>query len=324
MKSAKSAYFTYSDALQHPGGHTAAAKAFFAPDAAINIVHPINEVAGAEAFCTAFLHPLQEAFEGLYRRHDIAMTGVFEGATWVSATGYYVGHFMRDWIGLQATDRLSYLRFGEFYRIENGVAVEAYIFLDIPELMISCGQWPLSKIPGAERGHMGMIQGPATHDGILHGDFDPAEGQKSYQIVTDMLCGLATEDEAWRPYWHENMMWYGPGAWGSFVGVEHFRSFQLPFESQFAGWSGGAANNGMTRHFTRFGEGTYVCSGGWPSLTGVNCKPFMGFGPTNERVFFRVCDWWRREGDLLVENWVIVDVPHALLQFGFDVLPPQG
>jgi hypothetical protein len=47
----------------------------------------------------------------------------------------------------------------------------------------------------------------------------------------------------------------------------------------------------------------------------------MGFGPTNERVLFRVSDWWRREGDLLVENWVFVDVPHALLQFGFDVLP---
>ena len=27
----------------------------------------------------------------------------------------------------------------------------------------------------------------------------------------------------------------------------------------------------------------------------------------------------RREGDLLVENWVFVDVPHVLLQMGFDV-----
>ena len=35
----------------------------------------------------------------------------------------------------------------------------------------------------------------------------------------------------------------------------------------------------------------------------------------------RVCDWWRRENQLLVENWVFVDVPHALLQLGYDPLP---
>jgi hypothetical protein len=51
-------------------------------------------------------------------------------------------------------------------------------------------------------------------------------------------------------------------------------------------------------------------SGGWPSLTGVNVKPFLGQGHTQERVFMRVCDWWRRENDLLVENWVFVDIPH--------------
>jgi len=43
-------------------------------------------------------------------------------------------------------------------------------------------------------------------------------------------------------------------------------SFQVPFESQFEGWSGGSKNNGMTCHFKRFGEGNYTCSGGWPSL----------------------------------------------------------
>ena len=35
----------------------------------------------------------------------------------------------------------------------------------------------------------------------------------------------------------------------------------------------------------------------------------------------RVCDWRRRENDLLVENWVFVDVPHVLLQPGYDPMP---
>ena len=126
--------------------------------------------------------------------------------------------------------------------------------------MIATGQWPLEIGPGLSRGYTGLIQGPATRDGVITEPCDPAEGQQSYRIVTEMLAGLATQDEAWRPYWHKNMMWYGPGAFGSFVGVDEFASFQVPFESQFQGWSGGSKNYGLTRHFTRFGEGAYTCS----------------------------------------------------------------
>ena len=60
------------------------------------------------------------------------------------------------------------------------------------------------------------------------------------------------------------------------MGVNEFASFQVPFESQFEGWSGGSIDNGLTRHFTRFDEANYTCSGGWPSLNGINLKPFLG------------------------------------------------
>ncbi|MEJ6402017.1 hypothetical protein [Yoonia sp. 2307UL14-13] len=314
-------YLTYSAAHRHPDGFTSAANTFFAADAKINIVHPFNDLNGPAAYHETVISPLKAAFDGLYRRDDIVMAGHFQNGDWISATGYYVGHFHQNWIGIKAPDRLSYLRYGEFHRMENDRAVESYIFLDLPELMIACNQWPIAIGPGLNRGHTGMIQGPATQDGIMTSAPEPTEGKKSYQIVTDMLAGLATKDEAWRPYWHDNMMWYGPGAFGSFVGIDRFASFQVPFESQFDGWSGGSAGNGLTKHFTRFGEGNYTCSGGWPSLTGISIKPFLGQEPTNERVYFRVCDWWRREGELLAENWVFVDVPHALLQFGHNVLP---
>lgn len=317
----RSLYLRYADALRHPGDFSAAVSGFFSSVANINVVHPFNELQGANAYLSRFVVPLQQAFVGLYRRDDIFMSGQFEGRDWISSTGYYVGRFAHDWIGLKATDTLCYLRYGEFHQIENGKAVETYIYLDIPELMIACNQWPLSMGPGLSRGYTGLIHGPATRDGVITNAPEPAEGQRSYQLVTDMLGALATKDEAWRPYWHDNMMWYGPGAFGSFVGIDEFASFQVPFESQFEGWSGGSKNNGMTKHFTRFGEGSYTCSGGWPSLTGINVKSFLGQDPTHERVFMRVCDWWRRENELLVENWVFVDVPHVLLQLGCDPLP---
>ena len=138
-----------------------------------------------------------------------------------------------------------------------------------------------------------------------------------------MLAELAPKDEAWRPYWHEHMTWYGPAGFGAFIGLDNFTGFQVPFEGAFDGWSGGSAGNGMTRHFTRFGANDYVCSGGWPSLTGVQVGRYLGQDPTHQRLFMRVCDWWRREGDLLVENWIFVDIPHVLLQMGVDLFPGQ-
>ncbi|MCK0141059.1 ester cyclase [Aliiroseovarius sp. F20344] len=312
-------YLEYAAAQRHPGNFAPATERFFSPNAQINVVHPFNETGNGSCYHHAVIAPLQAAFSGLYRRDDIVMAGQFEDGDWITATGYYVGHFSSDWIGIRATGRLAYLRYGEFHRMENGVSVESYIYLDIPELMIASGQWPISTGPGNERGYTGMIHGPATRDGVMIQPQDPEESAKSYQITSDMLLKLATKDEAWRPYWHENMMWYGPGAFGSFIGIEHFASFQVPFEGQFDGWSGGSKNNGMTRHFTRFGDGNYSCSGGWPSLTGVNVKSFLEQEPTGERVFMRVCDWWRREDELLVENWVFVDVPHVLKQLGLDL-----
>lgn len=317
----RSLYLRYADAIRHPGNFSTAISEFFAKDANISVVHPFNEIQSADAFFLKFMTPLQQAFEGLYRRDYIFMTGQFEGKDWISSTGYYVGRFAKDWIGIKATDTLCYLRYGEFHQVKNGKAVESYIYLDIPELMIACNEWPLKMGPGLSRGYTGLIQGPATRDGVITKASDPSEGQRSYEIVTNMLNKLATKDEAWRPYWHENMMWYGPGAFGSFIGIDEFASFQVPFESQFDGWSGGTKNNGMTKHFSRFGDGNYTCSGGWPSLTGINVKSFLGQAPSQERVFMRVCDWWRRENELLVENWVFVDIPHVLLQLGYDPLP---
>ena len=314
-------YLKYANELSHPKDFSNCVKNFFQEDAIINVVHPFNKLIGIKSYLEEFLLPLKSSFKGLYRRDDIFMSGEFEGQKWISSTGYYVGQFINDWIGIRASRKLSYLRYGEFHKVINDKAVESYIFLDIPELMISSNQWPLEMGPGNSRGYTGLIQGPATKDGVITNSSDPSVSNKSYQIVTDMLGKLATKDESWRPYWHKNMMWYGPGAFGSFVGLEEFASFQIPFEFQFEGWSGGSKNNGLTKHFTRFGDGNYTCSGGWPSLTGINVKSFLGQEPTNQRVFMRVCDWWRRENELLVENWVFVDVPHLLLQLGFNPLP---
>ena len=317
----KAALKAYGDAYRQPhtDAHVTAVHRFYAPEATINAVHPFNEIKGAAAYAEQFLVPLTRAFEDLSRSDYIAFGGAYGGADWVTCTGYYHGHFARPWLGIKPTGALAYLRFGEFHRMEDGQAVESYIFLDIPELMIAAGQWPISDSPGRDRGFTGYLPGPSAQDGLQWHENDPERGKSSYKMVTDMLHGLATEDEAWRPYWHKHMLWYGPAAFGSFVGVENFAGFQVPFENTFSEWIGGAVEGSLTHHFTRFGDGDYVCSGGWPSLNAVQAKAFLGQPSNGERLYMRVCDWWRRDGDLLLENWVFVDIPHVLLQMGHDL-----
>ncbi len=317
----KRAFRTYLDALAYPGDFSAATRGIFAGDASINVCHPFNRLEGVDRYLDAFLSPLMEAFEGLFRREYILMGGAFGGSDWVTSTGYYAGHWTKPWLGLKPTGTLSYLRVGEFHRFANGKIVESYIFLDIPELMIAAGQWPIKDYPGKDRGYAGFLPGPASQDGLQLHENDPAQSKASAKLVTDMLAGLATEDEAWRPYWHDNMVWYGPAAFGSFVGIENFAGFQVPFEQAFTKWSGGSTNNGVTEHFTRFGDGNYICTGGWPSLMAVQSKTFLGQPSKGQTLLMRVCDWWRLDQDKLVENWVFVDIPDVLKQMGYDLFP---
>ena len=317
----KAALKAYSEAQRYPAtpAATRALTDFFADGALINVVHPFNALSGAKAYRAEVLDGLCQSFAHLHRSDYIAFGGSFEGADWVTSTGYYTGHFHRPWLGIAPTEALAHLRFGEFHRMEEGRAAQSYVFFDIPELMIASGVWPIADSPGHHRGFTGYLPGPASGDGLQWGERDPARSASSCQMVTDMLRSLATRDEAWRPYWHGDMLWYGPAAFGAFAGVENFAGFQVPFENAFSEWIGGASKGSMTRHFTRFAEGDYICSGGWPSLNAVQVKPFLSQQPEGKRLFMRVCDWWRREGDLLAENWVFVDIPHVLLQMGFDV-----
>lgn len=325
MEVNKQALKTYSEGCGSPeeGAFALATSRFFAADVQINMVHPFNKLGAVSTYLEQFYVPLSRAFSHLRRSDYIAFAGEHEGEEWVTCTGYYSGKFVEPWLGIKPSGRLQHLRFGEFHRMRAGRGVESYIFLDIPELMIAVDQWPITQSPGRDRGFTGFLPGPQTQDGLQWSSNDPVRSASSVAMVTEMLRSLATADQAWRPYWHEHMLWYGPAAFGSFVGIDDFAGFQVPFEQTFSEWIGGSVVGSQTKHFTRFADGDYVCSGGWPSLNMLQCKPFLGQPVTDKRLFMRVCDWWRREGDLLMENWVFVDIPHVLLQLDFDLFAEQ-
>ena len=148
-------------------------------------------------------------------------------------------------------------------------------------------------------------------------------------MVKEMLKRLFTKEQAWRKYWYDNMMCYGPSGYGSYIGIDGFARFQLPYESIFDPFRkssvamtcerGSSLDLAVKGHFARFAEGNYVASGGWPSHGGHLCGKWLGIEPKGQQFTCRVSDWWRREGSKLVENWVFVDLVDMLKQLDYDV-----
>lgn len=297
-----------------------AIKLFFSANANINVVHPFNKLSGPEEYIEQFIKPLASSFKQLRRTEYIAIGGSYSDGEWIACTGYYSGNYTNPWIGIKETAALAYLRFAEFHRMEQGKAIESYVFLDIPALMMAAGVWPLNQTIASHGGYTGFLPGPATGDGVVWNKTDSDCSESTLLLTELMLQNLATEDEAWRAYWHDHMTWYGPAIFGAFQGIEEFAGFQTPFEQTFSEWISGIKTGSVTKHFTRFADGNYSCLGGWPSLNMIQVKPFLGQLKTNKRVYMRVCDFWRRDGERLAENWVFVDGLDFLLQLDYDVL----
>ena len=55
----RSLYLRYAEALSHPNDFSGAIAEFFAEDANLNVVHPFNDLHGADKYLTKFMRPLQ-------------------------------------------------------------------------------------------------------------------------------------------------------------------------------------------------------------------------------------------------------------------------
>ena len=294
---------------------------FFAPDAQCHIFHPINEVHGIEAMHAKFWQPLLQAFPNLERRCDLLFAGDFNGrfcggaGTWVTAHGYLMGTMVKDWLGIPATGDTVWVRIGEFYRLEGGKIVDARILLDLVDVMRQSGIEVLPRSTGTRL----IVPGPQMHDGLLLGESDTVQSKLSMDSLDRMIGGLKSFNQkdlksmGMHAFWHPEMMWYGPCGIGTTRQVEGFQKHhQKPFLHAFPDRAGG-------NHISRISEGHFIASTGWPSVYATHMGDYLGVPAINKPITMRVADWWRREGDVLRENWVMIDLPDLLLQMGVDL-----
>ena len=281
--------------------------------------HPINSHRGAATVLEKFWRPFLASFPDIERRDDILIAGSFAGGTWVGATGYYAATFAHDWLGIRATGGVVNLHYGEFSRMQAGKVHEVYLIVDILDLMRQAACWPPGVPKG--RGLMDRVPGPATRDGVALAASAPGESKHSLELVEAMIKGLlldydgrTLESMAQERFWHPHMMWYGPAGIGTSRQLKGFQDVhQRPFLQAFPDRMGGD-------HKARIADGAYVGSTGWPSVRATHLGPWLGCAPSGRRIGMRVMDFWRREGNLLRENWVFIDLIDLFLQMDVDVM----
>jgi predicted ester cyclase len=301
------------------------------------VAHPINELTGQSAALAKLWSPLKTAFPDLERRDTIFVGGPYQDRSYIAAVGHYCGTMRGDWLGIPATNKTVYLRYGEVWQIGNdGRAVQANLLWDVLDVMRQAGVWPLAPSLGVEE----MWPGPFTADGVrMH--LSPAdEGAASIAQTLAMHKTLMEHDDRnnlsrqslidmpQREHWHDRMMWYGPAGIGTTRGLDGFvDGHQLPFRKAFHKPQGTVdevmaenRRNGAG-HYIRIGDGPYSVTGGWPSVYAMhNGSGYGGLPPTGKPVFMRVMDFYLHHEGLIRENWVPLDILNLLLQMGVDPL----
>ena len=278
--------------------------------------HPINGCIGPDAVVKRFWAPLINAVPDLERYEDILLSGIWKDRLWMASTGHFSGIFMRPWLGIPANGKVVNIRYGEFCCWDSSKIVESYLILDIPDLLRQVGLWPLAPALGS----IERVPGPATHDGVPNSAQDSRESDVSLKLVEAMIAGLMRYDGKsldsmeQSKFWHPDFMWYGPAGIGTCRGqTDYRRVHQGPFLGAFPDRIGGD-------HKCRMAEGRYVASTGWPSIRATHRgSGFLGLTATSQKVTMRVMDFWRRDEQLLRENWVFVDLLDLMKQMGLDV-----
>lgn len=314
------------------GGILAVLERYCHPDCRWEIFHPFNRIDGLADAAEQFWAPLKRAIPDYEQRLGVVIAGDYEGREQVSTLGHVMGSFEGKWLTIPPTHNLAFLRFGFNAVVRDGRFAKAYILLDIPDLMRQAGLYPLRRMPGAsEQWPMPPIASGATLDQV-----ELAQGAQTLAIVREMQLGLPKQGDPMdqssaasrhSKRWHENMNWYGPAGIGSMRRMRGFRDFHGALFLQAFPDRAGIARDASgpedgPGHYTRLGDGRFAVTGGWPSIYATHTGgQWLGLPPSGRKVEMRVADWYRLDRDeKIVDNWVMMDIPHMLDQMGLDIL----
>ncbi|MEM7031325.1 MAG: ester cyclase [Chloroflexota bacterium] len=299
------------------------------PDINWNGSQPLNQIIGIDAVVEKVWHPLRAAFPDLKRQTDIFLGGLSGGEAWVAGHGYLVGTFANDWLGIPATGDKAHIRFGQFYVMRDGKIAESYVIFDMLDVIRQAGYQLLPPSRGAEGG---KVIASLTGDGIMFMEQDALETRQTAQLIHQMGRGMRRYNRhrdggdlssmSGGDQWHHRFHWYGPCGIGSSYTLEEYEDFhQRPWLEGF-----GDRNPNFTGgrilgigDDTILAEGNYAALGIWDTPYSRHNGTYMGIPASGKIMTLRDFDWYRREGNYLVQNWVPIDLVDLFLQMGVDL-----
>lgn len=307
------------------------AQEFMASDVVWNGPDPINRLNGVRAFAADFWTPLMQSFPDLTRETHIFMGGQSngrvngdiskDGRMWVSGTGYLTGTFTNDYLTIPANQKEVRIRWGEFCCMEEGKIVEVYFLLDLVDLMQQAGFDVLPKAKGKDH----VYPAPAANDGLLHTVQDVGITRYSLEHIRQFIFdGLNAYDQddlesmGMADYFHPDVKWYGPGGIGACLSFKEFEDLHQ------APWLIAYPDRSVQNLNALFAEGVYTGAPGWAGVLATHTGPYLDVPATDNKIAFNGLDWWKREGEVYVENWVFVDMIHLFRQFGIDLFDRLG
>ena len=301
------------------------ARDYLDADVTWNGFDPLDRLQGIEGFVSGFFSPLRRSFPDLERQCHLFFGGRSngriddqrDGHMWVCGTGYLKATFVHDYLTIPATAGRVDVRWGEFCRLQQGRIVEIYCLLDLIDLMQQAGVHVLPP----SRGEVGVFPPPRAEDGILLDAQDGSETRRSLEHIRRFIFhGLNEYDESslesmgMADFFHPDVRWYGPGGIGACLSLEDFQSrHQQP-------WLHAFSNRQVQNLDSLFAEGSYSGASGWKGVMATHTGEYLGCPPTTTRLIgINGLDYWKREGEQLVENWVFVDMVHLFRQLGIDL-----
>ena len=302
----------------------------FAPELVWHGFQPIGRLEGRAALAECVMQPLYTAFPDWRRVPYLFLAGEFEGSTWVASMGDGLASFMGEWqlaedIVIPPSRERLRMRYGEFCRVEQGrdgpQIVEMRSLADLPAALQPLGYELIPAGAGREL----WPPGPATGDGVQRTEQDRAESAKTLALVEEMIFtglnkfdGEDLDSQDLVRYWHPEMTWHGPRGVGSSLGIDEFRErAQGPILRMVPDRKG-------VGHRARIAEGHYAASTGWPASVGTMTGDFLDWPASGREMRWNIMDFWRREGETLREDWVLIDMIDGAAQAGIDVWARAG
>ena len=160
------------------------------------------------------------------------------------------------------------------------------------------------------------MKGSRPEQAVLTRDADLSKTGDTRATIEAMVDGLNDHRIGdIGEFFAEGFRWMGNFGCGTKEGLKAFQdNWQKPFQAAFS--------DKVCIDEARLYMGEWAAAFGRQEA--LHSGQFMGVEPTGKRVEIRYMDFWKVVDGKIVDNWVMVDFPHVLMQLGIDIFGGEG